>query len=465
MPPPGRRPSQRIAVVGGVASGPAAAAAAKRADADAEVVLFEQGEYMSYGACEMPYYLGDQIEDAERLLVVKPEVFEQTRHVTVHLQHRVESIAPKTSRLTVTDLQTGQTRTERFDKFILATGSAAIRPDFVHAHDPNVFVLRTLRHAIDLKAFLDTHPVDHAVIVGGSYVGLEVAEALRRLDKRVTVLAPHGPLATMTEAAQQQALERVVADHQVQLRRERATALLRTAEGVVRAVRTDQHEVIGCDLVVVAVGVRPRTELAQAAGLKIGVTGGIAVDSQMRTNLPNVWACGDGAELRRVIDDGPVNVSLAAVSYRTAKVAGKNAARRGRGTPRTFGGVSLASAVRVFGFEVAALGLRLGEARAAGYDAFATDIQHLSRVKIYPGAKPIWLRLVAERAKGRILGASIAGEEGAALRLNALVPLVRGQGTVYDLADQDFIYTPPLSPMHDPLTVAARRAVRALSSN
>ncbi|MEM1095605.1 MAG: FAD-dependent oxidoreductase [Bacteroidota bacterium] len=463
MPKPGRRPSQRIAVIGGVASGPAAAAAAKRADQQAEVVLFEQGGYMSYGACEMPYYLGDQIADADTLLVVKPDVFEQTRSVKVQLRHRVEAIAPQANRLTVTDLQAGETRTERFDKFILATGSAAIRPDFVHAHDPNVFVLRTLRHAIDLKAFLDAHPVQHAVIVGGGYVGLEVAEALRRLDKRVTVLAPHGLLAAMAEEAQQHALERVLADHHVQLRRERATALLRTADGHVRAVRTDQQEVIGCDLVIVAVGVRPRTELAEAAGLKIGVSGGIAVDSQMRTNLPNVWACGDGAELQRIIDDAPVNVSLAAVSYRTAKVAGKNAARRGRGTPRTFGGVSLASAVRVFGFEVAALGLRLQEAQDAGYDAFATDIQHVSRVKIYPGAKPVWVRLVAERGKGRILGAAIAGEEGAALRLNALVPLVRSKGTVYDLAEQDFIYTPPLAPMHDPLTVAARRAVRALS--
>ncbi|GAB5518188.1 MAG: FAD-dependent oxidoreductase [Rhodothermales bacterium] len=461
MPESVRRPSQRIAVIGGVASGPAAAAAAKRADEHAEVVMFEQGEYMSYGACEMPYYLGDQIEDAETLLVVTPEKFERTRHVSVQMQHRVEVIAPKANHLTVTDQRTGQTRTERFDKFILATGSAATRPDFVHDADPNVFVLRTLSHAIDLKIFLDTNPVNHAVIVGGGYVGLEVAEALRRLNKRVTVLAPQGPLHTMVESEHQPVLEGVLKDNAVQLRREKATALLRTSEGVVRAVRTDQQEVIGCDLVVVAVGVKPRTALAEAAGIKIGETGGIVVDSQMRTNLPNVWACGDGTELRRVMDDAPVNISLATVAYRTAKVAGKNAARRGRGVPRTFAGVSLASAVQVFGFEVAAVGLRLKQAQDAGFDAIATDVQHLSRVKIYPGAKPIWVRLVTERVKGRILGASMLGEEGAAHRLNVLVPFVRTGRTAHELAEQDFIYNPPLSPMHDPLTVAARKALRA----
>ena len=234
------------------------------------------------------------------------------------------------------------------------------------------------------------------------------------------------------------------------------------AGGAVRAVRTDKGEKIGCQVVVAAMGTVPNTDLAEAAGLTLGTTGALAVDAQMRTNLPNVWACGDCVEVERVIDRRKVYWPLAPVAFRTARVAATNAARRGRGAPVRFPGVVGASGVKVFELEVASVGLRLDEARAAGFDAFATRIKHWSRVSFYPGARPLHVCLVVERGKGRLLGAGLVGEEGAVLRADVLVPCLRDRWTVRQIKDLDLIYTPPFAPALDPLIVAANEATKRL---
>ena len=454
-------PRQRIAVIGGVASGPAAAAQAHRTDPNAEVVLFEQGPRISYGACELPAFISGQIEEAKTLVMLTPERFEQTRGGQVCIHHRVVSLHPQRYRLTAEDLTTGAVRHERFDKFILAVGARPRMPGLEGEEAPNVFPVRTLEEAIHLKAYLAEHEVHHAVILGGGYVGVEMAEALRQRKIRVTILEPGpGLLHGYVEAELRPHIEAVVARNGVLVRQERATGFSHHPSGAVRAVRTDKGEQIGCGLVVVAMGVVPNTDLAERAGVKIGQTGALAVDVQMRTNLPNVWACGDCVELERVIDRRKVYLPLAPAAFRTARVAGQNAARRGRGAPARFPGITGASAVKVFELEVAAVGLGLHEAQAAGFEAFATTITHWSRVAFYPGAKPLHVRLIAERRRGRLLGAALVGEEGAALRADVLVPLIREGWTVHQLRELDLIYTPPFAPAHDPLLVAASQAIK-----
>jgi pyruvate/2-oxoglutarate dehydrogenase complex dihydrolipoamide dehydrogenase (E3) component len=209
-------------------------------------------------------------------------------------------------------------------------------------------------------------------------------------------------------------------------------------------------------------GITPNTGLAQRAGVRLGITGALAVDEQMRTNLPNVWACGDCVEVERVVDRRQVHVSLSTVAFRTARVAARNAARRGHGRPARFSGVCPASAVKAFGLEVASVGLRIAEAQAAGFDAVVASVRHWSRVSMYPGAERLHVRLVTERSRGRLLGAELVGAEGAALRADVLVPMIREGWTVDQLLEQDLIYTPPLAPAHDPLLVAAAQARRAL---
>ncbi len=457
------KPSQRIAVIGGTASGPAAAARAKRTDPGAEVVLFEQGPHISYGACEMPYFVAGEIADVRRLIKLTPERFEETRGGRVLVRHRVTALDPPRNRLTVEDLETGEKRRERFDKFILATGARPRLPDLDGLDAPNVFPFRTLEDAADLRAYLDANTVGHAVVFGGGYVGIEVAEALRARDVRVTILEPGpGVLHTYLDDELRPLVEAVLQRHGVAVRRERAIALDHHPGGAVRAVRTDRGERIGCGLVVVAMGIVPNTELAAAARIRTGATGALAVDAHMRTNLPNVWACGDCVEVPRVIDGKRVYVPLSPTAFRTARVAGHNAARRGRGRPTRFPGVTGASAVRVFELEVAAVGLRLHEAVAAGFDAFAVAIRHRSRGASMPGAKPVHVRLVVARGRGRILGAELVGEDGAALRADVLVPLIWEGATVERLRDLDLIYTPPFAPPLDPLLIAANEAARQL---
>ncbi len=452
---------QRIAVIGGVASGPAAAAQAKRIDPDADVVLFEQGPDISYGACELPYYVADQIPCADTLVVLTPEAFEQTRKAEVRIHHRVLAIHPQRRRLDVKDLATGAITEERFDKFILAVGAHARLPDVGGVDAPNVFPMRSLEDARALKGFLAHHRVEHAVILGGGYIGVEMAEALREREVRVTVLQPSGGLLhTYLDEAFQPLVHDAVQRHGVVVRRERAEGFDVDAEGKVRAVRTDKGEKIGCQVVIVAIGIVPNTELAEAAGITRGATGALAVDAQMRTNLPNVWACGDCVEVERVIDGKKIHLPLSPVSFRTARVAATNAARRGRGTPARFPGVVGASAVKVFELEVASAGLRLAEAQEAGFDAFAMNIKHWSRVSFYPGAKRLHVGLVVERGKGRLLGAQLVGEEGAVLRADVLVPCLRERWTVHRIKDLDLIYTPPFAPALDPLIVAANEAAK-----
>ncbi|QXD16120.1 FAD-dependent oxidoreductase [Rhodocaloribacter litoris] len=456
-------PAQRIAVIGGTAAGPAAAVAAVRADPRAEVVLFEQGPHISYGACEIPYYVAGTIDEAERLVRLTPGRFEQTRGGTVRTRHRVLALDPARNRLTVEDLATGMVRQERFDKFILAVGARPRRPALDGLEAPNVFAVRTLEEAVDLRAYLDAHPVRHAVVLGGGYVGVEMAEALRARAVRVTILEPGpGVLHAYLDAALRPLVEDALRRHGVVVRRERAVGLDHHPDGMVRSVRTDRGEHIGCQLVLLAMGTEPNTDLAAAARLRLGETGALAVDAQMRTNLPNVWACGDCVEVERVVDRKKVYVPLSPTAFRTARVAGHNAARRGRGLPKQFPGIVGASAVKVFGLEVAAAGLRPDEAREAGFDAFTVTIRHWSHVPLYPEARPVHVQLVVERRRGRLLGAACVGEKGAALRADVLVPLIWDGWTVDRIRDLDLIYTPPLAPALDPLIVAANEAAKTV---
>ncbi|MDX1545414.1 MAG: FAD-dependent oxidoreductase [Rhodothermales bacterium] len=459
-------PSHRIAVIGGVAAGPAAAAQAARTDPRADVVLFEQGPEISYGACEMPYVLAGWIDALDDLIVLTPEEFEATRGAKVRVGHAVLGLHPRRHRIDVKDVRTGQVTEERFDKVILAVGARARMPDFDGADAANVFPMRRLTDARRLQRFLAAHPVRHVVILGGGYVGVEMAEAMHARSIRVTILEPQGGLLNRyLDDALRPVIEEEVQRHGVQIRRERAVAFEQDRDGLVRAVRTDRGEKIGCQAVVVAMGVEPNTALARAAGVRVGATGALAVDAGMRTNVPGIWACGDCIEVERVIDGRAIHLPLSPVAFRTARVAAENAARRGQGRPARFPGVCAASAVKVFGLEVAAVGLRLAEAQDAGFDALAHTVRHWSRVAIYPGAERVYVRLVVERRSGRLLGGELVGREGAALRADVLVPLVRAGATVHDLRDLDLIYTPPFAPSLDPLIVAANESIKQLAGS
>lgn len=445
----------RIAVVGGLAAGPAAAAEARRQAPEAEVVLYEAGRHVSVGVCEIPYYVSGRLEDGASLEVLTAQQLERSRGVEVFLRHEVTALDARQRTLTVDALDFGSTRTERYDRLVLAMGARARRLDVEGGDAAGVFTIRGLEDAHDVMRWLATEPVRHAVIVGGGYIGLEMAEALHDLGCRATILDPDGRVLGSTIACEASDLmNEAVQAAGVTVRAEEATGIDQADDGRVRVVRTDAGEIIGCQLVIVAIGVEPRVEIAAAAGARVGDMGGLTVDEHMRTSLRDVWACGDLVEVPRAVDGKAVTWPLATIARRTARVAARNAARRG--TADRFAPIAGAVAVRAFGVEAASVGLSLAQAEAAGFDAVAADIRHRTRTAAYPGSAPIDVRLVVERGDGRILGGQLVSTEGAALRADVLVPLVQAGGTARALAeDMDLVYNPPIAPAVDPLKVAA----------
>lgn len=451
----------RIAVIGGLAAGPAAAAEAKRRAPDATVVLFEKGRDVSVGTCEIPYFIADRLGGVENLRVLTPERLAETRGVEVRIRHRVTALDARRGRLTVDALDYGSRHDLPFDRFILATGARARRLGVPGEDAAGVFAIRDLEDAVDTKRWLETEPVRHVVVVGGGYIGIEMAEAVRDRGLRATILDPSGRVLNNTIACEASGLmDAAVRQSGVAVRAEMATEILADGDGRVRAVRTDKGEIVGCQMVVVSVGVEPRVELAVAAGAEVGDTGGIRVDERMRTSVRNLWACGDAVEVPRAMDGRPVLWPLATVARRTARVAARNAASRD-GRADQFAPIAGGAAVRAFGVEAASVGLSLRLATEAGFDAVPADVRHWTKTRAYPGLSPIDVRLVVERRTGRILGGQLVASEGAALRANVLVPLVQAGATAEALAeDMDLVYNPPVAPAVDPLKVCAREAMK-----
>ncbi len=456
--------SQRIAVIGGVASGTAAAAEARRVDSEAEIVLFERGEYISYGACEIPLFLAGIVKEAEQLIAFTPDRFENERGVATRVRVNVDHIDPRSGRLDYTQLENGQRGSEHFDKFVLATGARARVPDLEGTDAGNVFAIRELSHAIALEHYVRTHELHHAVVIGGGFVGIEIAEALVHRGIRVSMLQPRpGPLHAHVEDEMSRLVQRVLESGGVMVRNDRFAGLECSNQGIVSAVHTQSRELIGCQLVILAMGITPNTTLGVSAGIKTGNSGGYRVDEGMRTNLANVWACGDCTEVERIIDRKPILSPLSLTAFKTGRTAGRNAARRGSGKPSRYKGVVGAQGLKIFDSEIAYVGLTSREAVAAGFSARTVTIKHRTKAALVPGSDAIHVTLVFETSRGRLLGGQLIGGVGTVLRGDMLIPLIRAGATVADLYEQDLIYSPPFSPRLDPLLVAAGKAMKSLS--
>ena len=449
----------RIAIIGGTASGTAAAAEAARRAPDATVRLFEQAPHIAVGACEIPHYISGEIQDAGRLVTLTPEAFSSSRGVETDIETRVTAIDLDNGQLTVA--ADGKERSEPFDRLILATGARAKRLGLGGEDADGAFFVRTLEEAKALHAYLDEHEVATAVVVGGGYIGLEMADALRQRAVVPTIVDPAGRTLSKTLAPELYApLGEALRAAGVQVRAATVNRI-ETEAGALRAVWTSVGERLPCDVLIVAVGIEVRTELAESIGVEVGEHGALEVDEHMRTAAENVWACGDAVAVRRVIDGRKVHWPLATVGRKTAYVAGKNAAAGWRAEGVTFAGITGAIAVKSFGYEVAAVGLDLDAAREAGFDAACAQVEHWSRVSLLPGAERLCVRLVGEKGTGRLLGGQLIGREGAALRANVLVPLLADGWTAERALDQlDLVYNPPIAPSRDPLLVALSQLIK-----
>ncbi len=451
----------RLVVIGGGAAGMSAASAARRVDPGLDVVVCEAGGFAAYGMCGIPYYLGGIVPAPENLLAYPPSAFREKRGIDLRLHTRVTGIDPGARRVQLAaGTPAAQVRESlAYDALVVASGADPVRPPVPGLDDPRVFTIRSLDEAIGLRRRLDSGTVRRAVVVGAGYVGLETAEALVGAGVEVDVVeALPGVLGTVDEPIA--ALAQAELERHVRLRlgvRLEAVDRGSTAAGCLTAV-VDGAE-IPADLVVIAVGVRPASDLLVEAGARHLPDGSVVVDAGMRTSLPGVFAAGDAVAVPHLVLGRPAWIPLGPAANKTGRVAGTVAA----GGTASFRGVVGTAVVKVFDLEVARTGLGLAEARAAGLDAVATDEVSRSRAKYYPGSSPLHVRLVHTRG-GWLLGGQLAGLEGAAKRVDVLATALHAGFTVADLAALDLSYAPPFAPVYDPVLAAAIKAGRGVAA-
>ena len=444
---------ERMVVIGGDAAGMSAASQARRRRPanDLEIIALERSNWVSYSACGEPYYVAGYVDPLERLLARTPEGFAQM-DIEVRTRHEATAVDLDRRKVTVTELESGERTELGFDTLMIGTGARPLRPPISGVHLPGVFGLHTLDDAVALRRAADEGP-GNAVVVGGGYVGLEAAEAFHSRGWKVTIL-------TSGEAVLGRTLDPDLGS-QVVAAMEQMGIRVVTGTRVECINGTDRVGSVGCDdethpaeVVVLGLGFRPESNLAAEAGIGLGPTGAISVDDRQRADVDGVWAGGDCAEATHRLTGQPVNFHLGTVANKAGRVAGINI---GGGDAR-FPGVLGTAITKVCDLEISSTGLRPADAAAAGFDAVVGDARGSTTAGYWPTAAPMTIRVVAERAGGRILGAQVVGGPGAGKRIDVFATAIWNEMTAEELAWADLAYAPPFSGVWDLIHIAARRA-------
>lgn len=452
--------TRRVLIVGGVAGGASAAARLRRLDETAEIVVFERGHHVAFANCGLPYYVGDVIVDEKSLLVASRELFRDRFHIDVLTQHEALSIDRARQTLRVRDLRTGEDRDERWDRLVLAPGAAPIRPPLAGLDLPGVFSLRTIPDARRIRAWLDEAPRTHAVIVGGGFIGLEMAENLRERGLEVTTLEKLPQLMPPLDREMAAFVTEHARAKGVEVRLGAALAgIARRGERLV--VESDAGETLETDLVVLALGVRPESALARDAGLTLGARGGIAVDDRMQTSDPRILAVGDAVEVRDAVSGVEMLLPLAGPANRQGRVAAETIA----GRAPTFGGVHGTAIVRVLGLTVATTGASEKALERAGRTDYHVVYLHPGHhAGYYPGAETLHLKVIFDH-RGAILGAQAVGAEGVDKRIDVIATAMQLGGDVRRLASLELCYAPQFGSAKDPVNVAGMMATNVLDGD
>ena len=458
-------------VIGGDAAGMSAASKAKRDDPDLDVIVFEQGEWVSYGACGLPYYVKGEIQSLENLVSVTPEEFREERDIDLRTGHEVIDIDPD-ERVVSARSADGET-VQDYDSLLIATGAEAVTPSIDGLDRKGVYTLGSMSDGKEFREYVgrarsekelqqpDRGPACQFLetcngpigIVGGGYIGVEMAEALAANDFEVHLFQRGDRiLKTFSEATSETVVDHL-REQDVAVYLNAQVEALAGSDAVGAVVTTDDR--VPVEMVLVGTGVRPRTELAEAAGITIGETGAIATDSYWETNLADVYAAGDCAEAEHVVTGEPAYVLLALTANRHGRAVGQTVA----GTPTEGGGVAGTAAVKAFDVEAARTGIiDHDEAHEAGFDPVTETIDANSRAGYYPEGGTVRVTLTADRDSRCVLGGSLVSEygEGAVHRSHALVAAVTEGVTINELSDYDLAYAPPFNTTWDPVLTAAK---------
>ncbi|GIF24712.1 NADPH-dependent 2,4-dienoyl-CoA reductase/sulfur reductase-like enzyme [Actinoplanes tereljensis] len=451
----------KLVVIGGDAAGMSAASQArKRLGTDRlEIVAFERGRFTSYSACGIPYWIGGAVDDLDALIARSPEAHRKAG-IDLRMRHEVTAIDTANREVVARDLVGGGEVRESFDHLVYATGATPVTPEWAQGPASGVFGVQTLDDGTAIQEWLDGEPAPRtAVVIGGGYIGVEMAEAMLKRGLDVTLLEKSAqPMGKTVDPEVGALVAEAIRGQGIKVVTEAHVDGLSAAGGRVRAVVTPAGEV-PADIVVLGLGVRPNSALAAAAGLPVGPTGGVRTDRQMRVEgTENIWAAGDCVETRHLITGEPVHVPLGTHANKQGRVAGINLA----GGYASFPGVIGTAVTKVCELEVARTGLTEKEATHAGYEYVTALVESTSRAGYYPGASKMTIKLIAERRTGTLLGAQIVGKAEAAKRIDALAVAVWNRMSVEEMTALDLSYAPPFAPVWDPVLIAARKATEAV---
>ena len=441
----------KIIIIGGVAAGAKAAAKSKRLLPDAEVHIYTQDNFVSYSSCGMPYYIAGDFQDWQKLIVRTVQEFEKSG-INIHTQKKVTKILSADKKIVVKDLTQEEWQFIEYDKLIIATGASAIVPDFVNKEFKRVFTLRTLDDGIAIKEAMKD--ANHITLIGGGYISVELVEAFIKNNKHVTLIEKGPFILSMLDEDISSLVQQYVLENSNQLVKiiNNDTVSEIVGNGDILDIITSKGYGFETDMVVVASGVKPVVDLAGDAGITIGTTGAIKVNSRMETNIPNIYACGDCTEKINMISNTPVWIPLGSTANKEGRVAAINAC----GGVEDFEGI-LGSAVLRYGtLSISRTGLTEKEALRIGYDTVSVVITKRDKAGYMPEVKNITLKLIADRRSHKILGAQAIGCGDADKRINTVsIGLIQGI-TVEELIDADLTYAPPFSTSIDILISAAQ---------
>ncbi len=439
----------KVIIVGGVAGGATAAARIRRLDEQAEIIVYERSGYISYANCGLPYYIGGTIEDSQDLTLQTPESFFGRFRVSMKVHHEVTNIYPEKKLVSVRNLKTGECWEESYDKLLLSPGAKPTRPKLPGVGLEKIFTLRTVEDTFRIKKYINQNNPKSAVLAGGGFISLEVAENLRELGLEVTIVQRPKHLMNPFDGDMAAFIHAQMRKHGVKL------ALGHTVEGFIEkdngvdVLRKDAKP-LHADMVVLAIGVTPESDLAQKAGLALGIKGSILVNDRMETSAPDIYAVGDVVQVKHFVSGEDALISLAGPANKQGRIAADNIC----GGDSHYKGSQGSSIIKIFDITAAATGLNEANAQKAGLEADKVILSPMSHAGYYPGGKIMTMKVLFEKGTYRLLGAQIIGYDGVDKRIDVLATAIRAGMKAYELAELDLTYAPPYSSAKDPVNMA-----------
>ncbi len=439
----------KVVIVGGVAGGATAAARIRRLDEKAEIVVFERSGFISYANCGLPYYIGDVIVDQEELTLQTPESFFARFRVDMRVRYEVTGIDPDKKTVSVKNLVTGDEFEESYDKLILSPGARPTQPRLPGVGLDRLFTLRTVEDTLRIKEYIDKNHPKSAVLAGGGFIGLELAENLRELGMEVTIVQRPRQLMNPFDADMAAFIHAEMIRHGIKLALGHTVEGFEENEGGVDVLLKDEQP-IHADMVVLAIGVTPDTELAKKAGLKLGIKESIVVNDRMETSVPDIYAVGDAVQVRHYVTGKDALISLAGPANKQGRIAADNIC----GGDSRYAGSQGSSVIKVFNMTAAVTGINETNARKEGLSVDKIILSSMSHAGYYPGGKVMTMKVIFEKETYRLLGAQIVGSEGVDKRIDVLAAAIHAGMTATELKELDLAYAPPYSSAKDPVNMA-----------